>query len=320
MEDGFQNDFPLQSLIIMYSQPLFYFETTNHSGSKRISIPIPKKLCVHDESCRDDCLEILEAIRVNSQREKNIHIDLSRVDSISASGAVAFFSYVTSIQIMNGDDYFSFSLPEDRKTKAQIRLSGLWEAIRSGGKRKLERLWNSPNRFQSGYNPDIHLDPTIKNIKEEIGLPYRLKEAISETMLNIVQHAYGHLPGAITRWWQYASIDRTNNSFIFVICDRGCTIPYTFRGNKNDDAAIIEHAMQKGISSTGLAWRGKGSDDIKKPVNPDINDKLVVVSRNGMYKYLSDSTPIEKHNLKQPFHGTLVAWSFDLRDHRIEEK
>ncbi|TCV22099.1 hypothetical protein EDB70_11411 [Vibrio crassostreae] len=286
-------------------------EYVKHRGVDAISITAPEVLCVYDEKHRNDFLAMILTIDGIAKSHSKVLIDLSYVKSMSAAGAVALFSVITSNQIvMNLDDLFVFKMPSDSSTKRLIYRSGLWDAIRPGGKRKLEKLWDTNSRFRSGFDPDKHLEPMIDSLDMSI-VPKRLKEAINEAVLNIVQHAYAET-GSVPRWWQYAAFNVDKTQFIFVICDRGLTIPRSLKNIYGTDSSIIERGMTSGVSSTGLTWRGKGSDNIKKPVEKDDDDILIVLSRKGLYKYASRDESPKCVDLVTPFPGTLVAWCFDL--------
>jgi hypothetical protein len=279
-------------------------------GTNKLVSKFPSKLCVHDPDVRVQFLTCLNYIKANLHYQNGLVIDLTKTTSMSTSGAVALFSQITSAQILSHkDDFFTFLLPEDQTFKNLIRYSGLWDAIKAGGKRKLDKLWDTQCRFQSGYDPDKHLELTFKMLESEITIPHRLKEAINEAVLNIVQHAYSATPGSVRRWWQYSALIKEKKSFVFVICDKGNSIPFSMnKMQAKDDADAIRQAMTYGISSTGKPWRGKGSSNLKKPVELDYNDQLIVLSRKGIYKYTSKDLPIESLTLEIPFHGTLIAW------------
>lgn len=286
-------------------------EFIKHRGVDVLSITAPEVLCVYGEKYRDDFLAMIKTIDNVAKNYSKILIDLTFVQSFSASGAVALFSVITSNQIVTGfDDLFVFKMPTKQSTRNLVYRSGLWDAIRPGGKRKLDRLWDTNSKFRSGFDPDKHLEPMIDSLDLSV-VPKRLKEAINEAVLNIVQHAYAET-GSIPRWWQYAAFNSDKSQFIFVICDRGLTIPRSLKTVYGNDSSIIERAMTSGVSSTGLNWRGKGSDNIKKPVEKDENDILIVLSRYGLYKYGSQNAIPECADIPTPFPGTLVAWCFDL--------
>ncbi|SIT15833.1 hypothetical protein SAMN05421686_11252 [Thalassolituus maritimus] len=249
-----------------------------------------------------------------------IILDFSSLEEISAAGAVALFARVTSAQISSGNDQlFQIIQPKKHNVRKQFRGSGLFNALRPGGRRKLDKLWDEKSKFLSGYDQEKHLDPTLDLIGDTLddGTPNHLKEAINEAILNIQQHAYrdpanGLSSGLRRRWWQYCYLDRDSNRFIFVISDLGQSIPSSFSQSHRSHEELIAHAMKKGVSSTGDPWRGKGSQNIKDPVELEVSDKLIVISGNGLYVYNSSNIKEELAGLSYPYYGTLIAWSFDL--------
>lgn len=285
---------------------------------KRLLLRFPKKLCIYSIDYRNHCLYLLDRIRSQAIRKENITLDFSLLEEMSAAGAVALFARVTSAQIASrNDQLFQIVQPKQHEARQRFRRSGLFSAIKPGGRRKLDRLWEEKNRFLSGYDQEKHLDPTLELIGETVKTPNHLKEAINEAILNIQQHAYrdpvnGQNKGMIKRWWQYCYFENSPRRFVFVISDLGQSIPSTFSRSTLSHAELISHAMKKGISSTGEPWRGKGSQNIKEPVEQEASDKLIVLSGSGLYVYNSTSIAEELINLEVPYFGTLIAWSFDL--------
>jgi hypothetical protein len=72
--------------------------------------------------------------------------------------------------------------------------------------------------------------------------------------------------------------------------------------------------MQESVTSTKIFGRGKGSTDMKKPVEKESSlgtERLFIVSRFGRYHYSNnDSGKIEESNsvMASPFMGTLIEW------------
>ena len=70
--------------------------------------------------------------------------------------------------------------------------------------------------------------------------------------------------------------------------------------------------MQKGWSSTGEPGRGRGTENIRKPINlKDNDDRLMVMSGMGKYNYIKGSDP-RLEPLPVNFQGTLIEWSLSL--------
>jgi len=280
-------------------------------------IDAPNVLCMYSPLERHNFYSFLRTIDLASSeclhdgRYTTLKIDFSDCTYMSASGALALFSTISENQLNPKLTHLiAFELPKDDKLRNLFQKSGFWTAIKPGGNRKLNKLWNTDCPFQCGINADDHLEPALEKL-EKFNLPLHLKEAIQEAVLNIMQHAY--LPNKKQkRWWQYATYNRSKSKFVFVICDRGVTIPYHFPNQLGGDSSALAHAMTKGVSSTKLGWRGKGSGNLKKPVENDDKDELIIVSRQALYKYTSNETIHELSELTLPYNGTLIAWSFDL--------
>lgn len=290
----------------------FFKSNQKNSTNKGTYIQrFPVVLCIHDPHYRDQFLAALNAVDNNSYILEKITLDFSNIEKITASGAVALFSQITHSQLNSKKfDLFDIKLPANPKTRNLFRASGLFATLKPGGPKKLDKLWSSENLFKSGYDPDKHLEPTILDLQAQLKLPYRLKEAIGEAYLNIIQHAYPDYY-AEKRWWQYSKLDRDEKRFKFIICDKGMTIKKSFN-NKWSCVDSIVNAMKEGVSSTGDAWRGKGSENLKKPVESDERDELVIVSGEGLYRYTLKQIEPETSRLYHPFNGTLIAWNFVL--------
>ncbi|AMJ87029.1 MULTISPECIES: hypothetical protein [Alteromonas] len=246
-----------------------------------------------------------------------IHVDMSKVEHINAQAAILLFSHITSAQLVNRkSDFVKITLPSDLKTRKLVRNSGLWEAIRNGTDRKLDKNWLTVNNFQSGYDPDKHLESTLELIEQKWGsLPRHLGSAINEAMLNIKQHAYSiNPPDAIKRWWQYIYIK--NNELHFLIFDKGLGIPDSFRLQrqqlKTPDEDIIAYAMKRWVTSTNVNGRGNGSMNIKRPVSDIEKDTLLIYSHNGGYEYHTDGK-VRCFKLPVKLAGTLLAWKIGIQ-------
>lgn len=281
------------------------------SGQFKVSTKDPVSL--HDVLLTLDYIDYC-----GSRAKKPIHVNMAELESMNAQAAVLLFAYITSAQIDNNrGDFVRFTLPESNNLRNLVRNSGLWDAIRYGTNRKLDRNWVSLNNFQSGYDPDKHLDLTLDHLEQKWGsIPRHLGTAINEAMLNIKQHAYSNLSeSSVRRWWQYIFIK--NNELHFIIFDKGIGIPDSFRRKNQmvsyEDDELVEHAMQRWITSTNIKGRGNGSMNIKRPVSSIDRDTLLIYSHNGGYEYYRDG---KARAFKLPIKlvGTLVAWKIGISD------
>ncbi|MCG7565081.1 hypothetical protein MHM95_02060 [Pseudoalteromonas sp. CnMc7-15] len=292
------------------------FDRVEFQGEERRRFSMEKKLCAYDKEPASQLFSTINEIERHLIKDGGIPvvIDLSNVQKITASGATALFSCVSRCQLETNKSFIIKMVPpRDGKADKLFRRSGLWDAVRPGTLRKLDKLWDTKNNFQSGDDPDRHLDPTLHILQENLDrqFPDKLKEAINEAYNNIVRHAYKK--EVESRWWQYSYINREKNKLVFCIADRGIGIPNSFKNIKGGTATeLISHAMIKGNTSTGKYYRGKGSWTMQKPVVKDIKDKLIVVSDIGVYKYVDQQEEPDVYQLAAPFNGTLLAWEFDL--------
>jgi hypothetical protein len=276
-------------------------------------ITIAPYFSVADRKARADFLFALNEIDTCAKKNRKTQVDMTSVKQLKAEPALLLFAYITAAQVDSGhSDIVKVILPKDRDVKALIRASGLWDVIKVGTSRKLDRNWQTNNHFQSGYDPNKHLELTLLALEKEYGtIPNKLGVAINEAVLNIVQHAYQS--GVLTRWWQYIYI--SDNKLNFFIYDRGRGIPSHFRRNGQytnlSDQAIIAKAMERGITSTRVPGRGNGSENIKKPVKQLDKDYMRIISEWGSYTYSEDSD-IQLSQMPVYLEGTLISWQIKV--------
>jgi anti-sigma regulatory factor (Ser/Thr protein kinase) len=311
----------VKAKISLYNRKLkvLAINITFENGRKKIVLPSQFTTSQDDGNTIEDVLNVMHSINVSVNKYGTpLHLDMTYVNDINASAALLFFAHVTSAQLVSrNSDFVKITLPVNIEIKNKIRMSGLWDAVKSGVSRKLDRNWETDNNFQSGYDPDKHLDLTLALLERRWGkIPNKLEIAINEAMLNITHHAYSSNPdNSIKRWWQYIFI--RENILTFLIYDKGCGIPTSFKRmgkyNSLPDETIIEKAMTRYISSTGIQGRGNGSMNIKKPVAEVEKDKLVIFSEKGRYRYFKDGV-FDKFRLPKELSGTLVAWQIGINN------
>lgn len=295
----------------------------NFTNDGRKIIPLPENFSVFDKNSTELTLSVLTAIDISAnQYNQKMLIDMSKLKFFDAHSVVLLFAHITSAQLVSRThDFIKIDLPDDDEAKKLIRNSGLWDVIKYGTKRKLDKNWETKNNFQSGYDAEKHLECTLVSLEEKYGkLPNKLGVAINEAILNISQHAYRvNPPGSIKRWWQYIYIK--DNKLNFFIYDKGIGIPSSFTSKKRfsnrSDSEIIKEAMEKGVTSTGIRGRGNGSVNIRKPVALSEFDKLLIISERGMYRFLTkDDIEISTLSIKLP--GTLLSWQIEVKEDDID--
>lgn len=252
--------------------------------------------------------------------QRPVILDLSQTTHITAGAAVMMFAEVTRAQLITGiPDIVTIIRPQNKAVWSLIRNSGLWDAIRPGGQKKLDSLWDLNCPFASGNDPTTHLAPTLNTFRAiRPDLPERFDSAIQETILNVVHHAYHYNQKAAidhlgTRWWQYACI--TQSDVRFTICDLGIGIPtkisFSPEHQHLSHADCIKKAMEEGYSTLKQRGRGHGSKDLKRPVDNTDAEALSIFSNNGIYSYLQDQ-PLWLGDRPACLPGTVVEWKMAL--------
>ncbi|MCF9000527.1 MULTISPECIES: hypothetical protein [Pseudomonas syringae group] len=258
-----------------------------------------------------------------------VHLDFSRVEEISAAAALMLFAKVTRCQCTVSTLYFkdpdkvvTFTLPVNKHARSLFRDTGLYSAIKPGGYKKLQRLWDDVNSpFRSGSDPSSEMAFVIGLLKSQFkSMPNQIVAAVQETYLNIAHHAYerfkrdGEFPFSgfmIGRWWQYAV--RNKNKITIIIYDMGSGIPSSMTGISmfpGADSDEIHNAMQTGVTSSGIKGRGMGFDNIKRPIDLNASaEYLGVYSGRGRVIYRAGRQP-ENRDHRLSVGGTLIEWIF----------
>lgn len=258
-------------------------------------------------------------LAIHSQN-RSVILDFSETEEMTAGAAVMLFAEVTRSQLLTGlPNVITIIRPKNPNLWGLMRNSGLWDAIKPGGEKKLQGLWEKNCPFASGNDPDAHLASTLNSFRNaRPNLPRRFDSAIQEAILNVVHHAYEYnrnLPtdSIGTRWWQYAAI--TKEDVRFTICDLGIGIPnkilYMPENRHLPHGHCIEKAMEDGFSTLFRRGRGMGSRDLKRPVVNTEAESFSIFSNNGIYSYIQNREPI-CGDRPACLPGTVVEWKMEV--------
>ncbi|TDG11646.1 hypothetical protein E2F43_18215 [Seongchinamella unica] len=257
-----------------------------------------------------------------------LHVDMSNVEKITAAAVLYLASVVNVCQncapkeLAFSDQAITFQLPVGAKKSSLFIETGLWDIIKPGGQKKLQRLWeDSENPFKTGNDPEREYPELLKWLaRQGFTPPPKLASAVQEAYLNIKQHAYDKNTVIdkflISRWWQYAYVDEGAGRFNFLLYDHGVGIPGTVKGEKFGymrDERKLETAMTEGWTSTKEPGRGRGSANMQQPIAIKKNDDtLLIMSGRGKYVFKNDEVE-QVSALPATLKGTLVEWSLALK-------
>lgn len=292
----------------------------------------PENICIYRGEFLPDTMQFFHELDMYHSDYEPITVDFSKCKSISAAAAVIIFAKITRCQLTAdhvgqrlGHQGIKIVLPVAKDVRSFYRESGFYDAIKPGGKNKLERLWNDiHNPFKTSNNTEADLSALLKHLKSRLGkVPDKLMSALSEAYLNIDHHAYNTdvIDDLQGRWWQYTSGIKADGTFSIVLYDMGVGIPYSIRpkylaqGHRYShmDNVVIEYAMVRGNTRYGVnQGRGNGFSNIKKPMDINQDAKyLLVASGKGSVKYKDQKIVSSEMVTDYSYGGTLIEWCFD---------
>lgn len=191
----------------------------------------------------------------------------------------------------------------------------------------------------TGENADFgdEYDPIEEVLKEKFGEDSEtfdvINTAICEAVINVVNHAY-EIDEEYKKWKLFLSI-KPDRCYV-VISDLGKTIPKSIPTKINDitlksffnldswlhltDQEKIEIASNYQRTSTNLANRGKGFQDMKQVCEQVDGSIMMVHSRQGYWAkgYSKIARQLEKKsNYNTSVNGTIISWLIPLNDSSI---
>lgn len=295
----------------------------------RVYIKSPEHLCLYREEYHDKTLAFFDEFDTRVFNNlMYVELDFSHLKSLTASAALVLFAKITRCQSCLPAGYFSFpdkiismKLPDDKKIKGMFSSTGLWAAIKPGGQKKLDKLWSDwGNSYKTGNDPSRQFEEVISSLHSRVGvLPKRIVAALQESYLNIAHHAYEAFKKdplfndfMVGRWWQYAHLHPETGRLIIIIYDMGSGIPNTIRSIQGgvSDCSSIQYAMREGITRFNVQGRGKGFEDIKRPIDSNASaEYLLVCSGVGEVGYKGGQI-VKEHSHGYSMGGTLLEWAF----------
>lgn len=305
------------------------------------TISMPKILSIDGSKIRSTFLSSISKLRLSASANKNIRIDFSATETITAEAMLLLYAEVD--RIVNSGVFTSkiksrIRVPRDRKFGSEsfenfdkvrqvlyhvgfLQLCG--QKIEVNVNRSDVIHWKTASGKKS-EGSKTH--PMILTVREMLGQAAAKKyyTGMTEAMTNSHHHAYLEERGDefnvnISGWWMFLQIKE--DKLTVLICDLGIGIPRSLpRTHKNfiiemlqgvvgaKDSACIDYAMQKGSTSTDMGNRGKGLKKMAEIVREVPESSLIIYSNNGFVKFKENSTV-----LRQDYHdsimGTLITWS-----------
>lgn len=316
------------------------FNTILEYDLSPVVITAPQRICIYEDAHTLNTYKFLDEIQslVVSQ-DKNVILDLSQVEWVTAAASVLLFATVNSSQLRtNNPNVIRCVFPKADSNKSGHRCivkTGLSVALSAGTETRLLDLTKAGRYYQSSVNAFQMREPTLRLLTRQTELKQDqldlLVTGVGEAMLNVGHHAYkdpaskpweyiidkrmeSFVQKVGERWWQCAWRNEKDKSCTFIICDLGLGIANTYNHLKqsvfhhNVPSSAIVEALQLGNSKFRGLGRGNGSDDMKRPIDLGAREELLVYSNGTKYLYESGLDIPRVVNFNTGMKGTLVQW------------
>ena len=295
--------------------------------------PIPEIFSLYSDEEFGHSINFIEEIQKILENKERILLDFNNTKNITAAAMLRLQAEVSTWQ-----RYYSRRLVQTRSGTAVATVRSMLKD--SGFLSEYDDPESTPHRektltMRTGTNAKGHLNSITNTMNEcfysgELSNEEQsdLYRSISEAMLNVSQHAYNtgsDLENKIgKRWWIYAQ--QFANQLYIAFFDRGVGIPETLPRHGqwerirslgkvvglDDDAAMIQAAMEFGRSQAQKKGRGLGLQDVLKFATESPEGVLWIFSRRGLYKYENNRKNSILMDYPKSIGGTLIQWQVSL--------
>lgn len=295
-----------------------------------LTFPCPESLSLEDNF--DGVVKLLSDLRRQSeeQRNENVYIDFRPIQELKPSGALVLAAELDRWNKLpqNRARFKNVDLQDwDPKVRKLLGQMGFFDLLGVPGA-ELNHADSKVRyvKFRSGTMVDgkaledlrkLELEPTIE-------MPNRRKlfAAVTESMTNVIHHAYSDNTGqAISAWWLSAAYDIDKGEVSILIYDQGSGIPKTLPKKFGDrlrkmlpenlmrnDAQMIKAAHELTRTASEESHRGHGLQrDVRQYIYGLPNGRYHVFSGKGEYTVTSGEEE-SLRSFSQPLAGTLIEW------------
>ncbi len=305
-----------------------HLPTPNKQGELKISAP---EIFSLDENFEKvvECINSVQKIAFG-KRQKGIKkiVDFSAIRKLEPAAALVLSAEMDRWKRLTGFKPVPYELPNwDIQILLQFQEMGLFKLlyeIETQTKESPIVQW-IPFRHGKG-DAGEPADQFLSNLTQIAGkIPERMifYEALAEALLNVKNHAY--MSNQATdyacqpikdAWWIAGAFNSETNELTGLVFDQGLGIPVTLPRSAlweqirqhiiNDEAKLIEAAIEVSRTRTGLRNRGKGLAQILSVIDEVGNGMLRVISGRGEIRYDKNGLTRLTHN--SSLGGTLIEW------------
>jgi anti-sigma regulatory factor (Ser/Thr protein kinase) len=320
---------------IRHALPKIVSEIRRH----QTKLTAPTRLSFHRNY--DEIVSFFSALRDQAAKsQRRLTVDFTKIETISPAASLVLTAEVDRWRRLKGMllrpiDLDKWNL-QVRNTLFQLGFFELLD-IQQPDLRAGQHSTNIEFiKFRSGHQTDGRLAKELRQALEDIAGPIEAKKylytGLTEAMNNAIQHAYPidrsyRIPVDHRRWWMCGSFDKSRQLLTILFLDQGVGIPATlprskhrneileflrnFHMRKEDDAALIQAAIEIGRSATELEGRGYGLSEMRRFVDNSIDGHLRILSGSGECIYSKGgAVRLRRHGF--PVVGTLIEWEVGL--------
>jgi hypothetical protein len=293
---------------------------------------VPQTLCL--DTNYDQTVEYIRSIRqLALGRRQAVRLVFDEVKTIKASALLLLLAEIHRCRLARGPHLVTGTYPKSERLERMLCAIGFFEILGVRNRIKVKQSYPMNYiKFASARSLKEHQARKLRSdllgdkISMEVKARKKLQRAITEAMLNAIQHAYpanssGH--AGRNRWWLTGTYNRKTKDLTITFCDLGVGIPATVTklylvehiralfslvpGIQVSDGQMIMAAMTLGRTRTGHQGRGKGLNDLRKFIDQAGGGELKIFSKKGTYTYAAGGSE-RYENHQDSIGGTLIKW------------
>lgn len=307
-----------------------------NKGYKNLKVPV----CLDLIKNYDETVEFIRTIKSYSMGlRKSVRLIFDETEDISPEALLLLLAEFYRCRKIFGDKRVTGTYPKSKKVEKIMEASGFFDLLEVVP-RNPTKTKQYPLDYIKFITGNKLIESTARVLREallggKISMgtiaKKRLYRAITEAMINVVQHAYPKNQRGKhqikNNWWISGHVNQRSGRLVILFCDLGVGIPNTLPkvhgwekirsvlsilpGVKPNDAQMISAGMEIGRTSTGMSGRGKGLNDLKMFVDDTGGGELNIFSRKGHYKYEAGKG-VKLNNYSNSICGTLIKWSVPI--------
>lgn len=304
---------------------------------KGTDLMVPELMCL--DTNYEETVEFVEVLRrlAFTQRRK-VRLIFERTKTLKASALLLLLAEIHRCRITRGRNLVTGTYPSNPRIERMLCAIGFFDILKVKNRISVKKTYPmsyikfaSAKRLMEHQARKLRADLLGDKISMEVMARKKLQRAITEAMLNAIQHAYPDGSGknnpARNRWWLTGTYNRKTKNLVITFCDLGVGIPATVTklymdekiralfslipGIPVDDGQMIMAAMTLGRTRTGRQGRGKGLNDLRMFIDHAQGGELKIFSKRGSYSYSAGGEEAYA-NYRQPLGGTLIKWSVPI--------